>query len=253
MSPNWLVKRNTLTPILTYVKELVGASKGHWIGLKLFNKTNPAWLDSASPPSYFKWNPGEPNGDAQSCATIGDRQAVNGKWMDESCTIDLPSICEKPADCASYSYGENCTRFCSPNCGGKDQACDSNTGKCTSGCAYGFSGDRCNVVEPVREGDASYPGLAIFALVAFAFVMVIFVAGAIVLTSMKKDDSEGQGLGDSQKEKKGDERADDLKTKEEEDEEEEEEDDESSDEGSDESDNRDSDDENVERESGDVV
>ena len=49
--------------------------------------------------------------------------------------------------CPKNTYGVKCSKRCSENCGGPENACDNFTGFCTSGCDKGYQGERCEAGE----------------------------------------------------------------------------------------------------------
>ncbi|GFS15623.1 multiple epidermal growth factor-like domains 6, partial [Elysia marginata] len=47
--------------------------------------------------------------------------------------------------CNFNTYGTNCSKRCSRNCGQPYKACHHVTGKCFSGCVVGYEGERCDL------------------------------------------------------------------------------------------------------------
>ncbi|GFR59362.1 multiple epidermal growth factor-like domains 10 [Elysia marginata] len=47
-------------------------------------------------------------------------------------------------ECALGTYGNNCTKNCSSHCDGHHNKCHHETGDCSSGCAAGYKGSKCD-------------------------------------------------------------------------------------------------------------
>ena len=68
--------------------------EGFWVGGQ-FADASWEWIDQSAW-TYFNWNPGEPNnheGGEEDCLEV----YTNGKWNDDVCDKELPSLCQKPA------------------------------------------------------------------------------------------------------------------------------------------------------------
>ncbi|KAK3751428.1 hypothetical protein RRG08_051154 [Elysia crispata] len=65
------------------------------------------------------------------------------KVVDVPCRNQASSICEIPPVCESNTYGSNCSKRCSPHCGGANNSCDNRNGSCVYGCISGYHGDSC--------------------------------------------------------------------------------------------------------------
>lgn len=83
--------------------------------------------------------------------------------------------------CIEFTYGENCTQTCSPNCG-EDKTCDPIDGHCKSGCIDGFEGDFCQ--DATRQIDPF--NLAIIAAVFMTFLLLCVTAVMLGLENRAK-------------------------------------------------------------------
>ena len=56
--------------------------------------------------------------------------------------------------CIDFWYGEDCDKTC--NCKNHNEICDKRTGRCTTGCPNGWTGDACD------QGKKEYRGYSLF-------------------------------------------------------------------------------------------
>ncbi|KAK3732575.1 hypothetical protein RRG08_004240, partial [Elysia crispata] len=81
--------------------------------------------------------------------TFGERSCP-GNFYGPGCSLKCSVHCNgwnnkcDYTGCDNGTYGANCLEKRSAYCGGLDKECDSRTGKCVSGCAIGFKGDKCD-------------------------------------------------------------------------------------------------------------
>ncbi|KAK3775710.1 hypothetical protein RRG08_067411 [Elysia crispata] len=117
-----------------------------WIGLNDRNhEGNFNWLDNGQKITNVPWADGEPNNvrNRQHCVTVRNRNNET-RLYDQWCESSRYFICEFIPVCAKNRYGANCSKTCSENCGGPENACDNLNGVCTSGCDKGYQGQRCD-------------------------------------------------------------------------------------------------------------
>ena len=68
--------------------------EGYWVGGE-WTGADWEWTDQSAF-TFFNWNQGEPNnfdGGEEDCLEIW----TNGKWNDDKCDKELPSVCQKAA------------------------------------------------------------------------------------------------------------------------------------------------------------
>ncbi|GFS12193.1 multiple epidermal growth factor-like domains 11 [Elysia marginata] len=124
------------------------AAKHHWIGVRHISSYDLSLETRRA--QYVKWGeptPRTPHVDG-TCAMIPIDS--DGSWGFDYCIREKKFICEKPGEivmrpCLGGTYGEDCSKNCSLNCGGSHKACNSSTGRCVSSCAAGFQGGMCDV------------------------------------------------------------------------------------------------------------
>lgn len=94
-------------------------------------------------------------------------------------STDDPSSHElswSPGFCHNNTYGENCSKKCSPNCGGQNTTCNFSTGICLYGCVRGFVGNVCS--EADKSPTRTLPGVL---LTAFQAKILALVMAAIIV------------------------------------------------------------------------
>ncbi|KAK3786594.1 hypothetical protein RRG08_021037 [Elysia crispata] len=97
-------------------------------------------------------------------------------------------------ECGKGTYGKNCLKKCSPNCGGRNRACSSVDGSCMIGCAYGYQGALCDAVvipsqEPKVKADSGIDGATVAAILVLVAIFVLFlgfVVGANYIDIVEK-------------------------------------------------------------------
>ncbi|KAK3759677.1 hypothetical protein RRG08_025123 [Elysia crispata] len=117
-----------------------------WIGLN--DRTQEGdfnWLDNRQKVTNVSWSVGEPDNykDREDCVGVRNQPNSGVMFFDHDCSWQRYFICELITVCAENRYGGNCSKTCSENCGGPENACDNFTGICTSGCDKGYQGERC--------------------------------------------------------------------------------------------------------------
>lgn len=58
------------------------------------------------------------------------------------CLLNIKKIILKITECPSKTYGPDCVHNCSGQCL-RDVACNRTTGKCDTGCGFGYTGEFC--------------------------------------------------------------------------------------------------------------
>ncbi|KAK3753965.1 hypothetical protein RRG08_006345 [Elysia crispata] len=117
-----------------------------WIGLNDRRKEgNFEWLDDNQTISNIPWASSEPdnhNG-REDCVAMFDTPQRHTQMQDRDCRDYMNFICEFFPVCTSNTFGVNCSEICNPKCGGLNNACDTFSGYCFSGCDDGYTGERC--------------------------------------------------------------------------------------------------------------
>ncbi|KAK3799405.1 hypothetical protein RRG08_047633 [Elysia crispata] len=117
-----------------------------WIGLNDRKQEGDFnWLDNRQKITNVPWADGEPDNhrDREDCAALRNQRNSGVVLFDHRCFLEKKFICELTPVCPKNTYGVKCSKRCSENCGGPENACDNFTGFCTSGCDKGYQGERC--------------------------------------------------------------------------------------------------------------
>ncbi|KAK3773191.1 hypothetical protein RRG08_022945 [Elysia crispata] len=117
-----------------------------WIGLNDRKQEGDFnWLDNRQKITNVPWADGEPDNhrDQEDCGALRNQRNSGVVLFDHRCFLEKNFICELTPVCPKNTYGVKCSKRCSENCGGPENACDNFTGFCTSGCDKGYQGERC--------------------------------------------------------------------------------------------------------------
>ncbi|KAK3759982.1 hypothetical protein RRG08_006449 [Elysia crispata] len=125
-------------------KILWGKRGRFWVGLRFYQSQQVfKWNDDVQKSLYSPWFPRNlSSSSGDQCLTF----SWNSKkiWALYPCRKYLPFICEITLDCGRNTYGANCSKRCSPFCGGANKTCNSVNGSCVHGCVDGYQGGRCD-------------------------------------------------------------------------------------------------------------
>ncbi|GFS20663.1 hypothetical protein ElyMa_001576400, partial [Elysia marginata] len=80
---------------------------------------------------------------SQSGNVICEKSAVKTPEKHETPSTFRPRKHRKDIECSLTTNGTNCFQTRPSHCGGLNKKCHYKTGVCTSGCAVGFKGDKC--------------------------------------------------------------------------------------------------------------
>ncbi|GFR74960.1 multiple epidermal growth factor-like domains 10 [Elysia marginata] len=137
--------------LFSYFQTIIGQTpkgKTSWIGLNISPEGNYRWLDSNEEMKFISQF-GIAHEVQTGCGVLG----YYGSWIIKKCQTLLPYFCQaetsaaqtvKTTECAHGTYGKNCAKNCSNHCYGNHKKCHHETGRCSSGCAAGYEGSKCD-------------------------------------------------------------------------------------------------------------
>ncbi|KAK3759975.1 hypothetical protein RRG08_006442 [Elysia crispata] len=91
---------------------------------------------------------------------------------------DRGEMCDR--ECENNTYGVNCSKHCSPFCGGADNSCDNINGSCVNGCIDGYYGELCDAVgytETVKNSSEDH-------MKTIAAIFLLFLIAGLVISSV---------------------------------------------------------------------